>query len=82
MNRLAYIRAISLIGKIAKKIDLQPAGLNSEEQELVRQCLEEYEFYHGHEDVPGRGKAGSEDKRPEVVEAGSQRKPGRPAKGL
>lgn len=49
MNRIAYTRAISLIGKLAAKSVINPSLLTTEEQELVRQCLEEYKFYHAHE---------------------------------
>lgn len=68
MNRLAYIRAITLIGKIASKMDLSPLNLSIEDQELVRQCLEEHKFYH----------------TPTVVQvaAGAIGKPGRPPKGV
>lgn len=47
MNRIAYTRAITLIGKLAAKSDLlNNIVLTMEEKELVRQCLEEYKFYN------------------------------------
>lgn len=52
MNRIAYTRAITLIGKLAAKGFLQDATLTIEEQHLVKQCVEEYTFYHAHEEKP------------------------------
>lgn len=50
MNRIAYTRAITLIGKLAAKTKLlESVALTMEDKELVRQCLEEYTFYHAHE---------------------------------
>lgn len=48
MNRRAYIACITLIGKLAAKTDLMSRGdiLTIEEQDLVRQSLEEYRFYN------------------------------------
>lgn len=76
MNRQAYIRAISLIGKLGKKLDLTPVLLSIEEQELVRQCIAEYDFYHGHEET-NRPKVGEA-----VIPAGHVRQSSRPNKGL
>lgn len=68
MNRIAYTRAISLVGKLAAKGFIEGAILTAEEKELVRQCLEEYNFYHSHEEKP-------------LVAAGSVSKPSRQATG-
>ena len=95
MNKRAYIAAITLIGKLAHKLNILDdilAELTPEEKELVRDSLREYQFYHAHERV----EAGTELRREATsgsqigasatssgsLGTGAVRKPGRPPKGF
>jgi hypothetical protein len=88
MNKHAYVRAITLIGKLANKLPdlLNDPTLLPEEKELVRDSLREYQFYHAHERIEAGGTDTSDYRfttqaSGEVAE-GAKRKPGRPSKGF